>query len=157
MLTSRCQAFEADLEAKGTEIVRLHRALLERDQLAGAIKVVAAQNGLIDVADSLDVARVSGVGRRAGHLPLQRKFHLRGRPVSAALARIAVHGSTSSGLYRPDRAGAQRRGIGGRPLDGGLHRGSHGGLSTSIRLAVNKLMGTLASAQTREQIERGGH
>lgn len=29
-------------------------------------------------------------------------------------------------------------------------------LPTSIRLAVNKLMGTLASAQTREQIEREG-
>lgn len=55
MLTSRCRAFEADLEAKGAEIVRLHRAELERDQLAGAIKVVAAQNGLIDVADTLDV------------------------------------------------------------------------------------------------------
>ncbi|MFP3847993.1 hypothetical protein [Pseudomonas sp. W5-01] len=41
--------------AKGTEIVRLHRALLERDQLAGAIKVVAARNCLIDVTDPLDV------------------------------------------------------------------------------------------------------
>jgi hypothetical protein len=29
-------------------------------------------------------------------------------------------------------------------------------LPTSIRLAVNKLMGTLANAQTREQIEREG-
>jgi hypothetical protein len=55
MLTSRSRAFEADIKAKGAEIVRLHGALLERDQLAEAIKVAAARNGLIDEGNPLDV------------------------------------------------------------------------------------------------------